>query len=115
MRIRVLVFEIDKPVTLRQHRYWRLLCKFVEKETGNDATDFHKEMKGKFCVTFITVNNETYEFIPSMANMSKDDATNLISKGIVFIEETFGLECPKPDNVPPDFIARYGGNVSDFY
>lgn len=114
-RIRVLCFEIDKPVTLRQHRYWRLLCRYVEKETGNDAREFHKLCKEKFCATMVTIGNQTFEYIPSMGNMSKDDATELISKGIQFIEETFGIECPRPDNVPVEFITRYGGQVADFY
>jgi hypothetical protein len=114
-RVRVLCFEIDKPVSLRQHRYWRLICRYVERETGNDAKDFHDEMKKKFAVQMITVNNKTFEHIPSMASMSMSEAADFITKGIQFIEETFGIECPRPDNVPPEFITRYGGHASDFY
>jgi hypothetical protein len=114
-RLRVLFFEIDKPVSLRQHRYWRLICKFVERETGNDAREFHDFIKSKFAVQTVTINNQTFEHIPSMAAMSMTDAREMIDKGIQFIEETFGIECPRPDNVPPEFITRYGGQVSDFY
>jgi hypothetical protein len=114
-RVRVLFFEIEKPVSLRQHRYWRLLCRFVEKQTGNDARDFHKEMKEKFAVEIITINNRTYEHIPSMGSMSMPQAAEFITKGIQFIEETFGFECPRPDDVPPEWIIQNGGQVSDFY
>ena len=113
-RIRAIFFEIEKPVSIRQHKYWRLICKFVERETGNDAKEFHTFIKSKFAMQFVTVNNKTYEFIPSMADMSMAEAADMITKGINFIEEQFGIECPKPDNVPPEFVSRYG-SLSDFY
>jgi hypothetical protein len=92
-----------------------LLCRYVEKETGNDAREFHTFIKEKFAAQTVTINNKTYEHVPSMASMSKDDATEMISKGILYIEETFGIECPRPENVPHNFINRYGGQVTDFY
>lgn len=113
-RIKVLFFEADKPVSLRQHKYWRLICKFVERETGNDAREFHKFIKGKFATYMVTINNKSFDYIPSMADMSMAEAADMITKGIQFIEEEFGLECPKPDNVPREFVARYG-SIKDFF
>jgi hypothetical protein len=113
-KIRVLFFEIEKPISLKQHKYWRLICKFVERETGNDANEFHKFIKEKFARTTVMYNNKTFEFVPSMGDMSMAEAADMITKGIQFIEEELGIECPKPDNVPPEFVAKYG-NIKDFY
>lgn len=114
-RVRVLCLDIDLPVSAKQHRYWRMLCKLVEKETGNDANEFHKFIKDKFAKRLEVINNSTFEFVPSMADMSMGEAADMITKGIDFIETELGIECPKPDDLPPNFIVGMGMDPADFY
>jgi hypothetical protein len=108
---RVIFLEADKPRSLPQHKYYRMILSMFCKDTGNDQKEIHELMKKQFAFTIVQLNGTSFESNVSTTTMNTKEMTEFIDKFRLWLLEEHQYKTPDPNRIPDEeyaqIIARY--------